>query len=153
MSVLNPWYITGFCDGEAAFTYSRASGSFALYFGIKQRADNRQLVDGIREFFDYIGTIYYPAEPKDGLKSESSQGAIYYRVTKAAELKRIVEHFDKYPLQSPKKKKLYLIWRQMVKYKLDNFRNTDYTVLEGLAEEMSKLNSKSRNFKAHKKLN
>ena len=51
--MLNPWYVTGFCDGEAAFTYSRAGGSFGLYFAVKQREDNRQIVEDIQEFFNF----------------------------------------------------------------------------------------------------
>jgi hypothetical protein len=56
--MLNPWYVTGFADGEAAFTYSRAGGSFGIYFSIKQREDNRQLVEEIYHFFGSIGQIY-----------------------------------------------------------------------------------------------
>ena len=149
--MLDPWYITGFCDGEAAFTYSRTGGSLALYFGVKQREDNRQIVDDIRDFFNYVGKVYYQVESKEGPKSGFSQPAVYYRVTKADELQRIVEHFDKYPLQSNKKQEAYLIWRQMVKYKIDNFRNIDYNILRDLAEKLSKLNSQSRAFKVHKK--
>ena len=142
--MLNPWYVTGFCDGEAVFTYSRAGGSVALYFGIKQREDNRQIVDDIREFFNYVGNVYYQVESKEGQKSGFSQPAVYYRVTKISELQRIIEHFDKYPLQSQKKNEAYLIWQQMVKYKTDNYRSIDYDILRDLTEKLSKLNSQSR---------
>ncbi len=149
--MLNPWYVTGFCDGEAAFTYSRAGGSLAVYFGVKQREGNRQIVEGLREFFHYVGNIYYQAKSKNAPKSGISQPAWYYRVTKINELQRIVEHFDKYPLQSSKKQEAYLIWRQMVKYKTDNYRNIDYNILRDLAEKLSKLNLQSRAFKVHKR--
>mgnify|MGYP003394750003 CR=1 FL=1 len=149
--MLAPWYITGFCDGEGAFTYSRAGGSLALYFGVKQREDNRQIVEDIREFFDYVGKIYYHIESKDGPKRGFTQPAIYYRVNKINELKRIVEHFDTYPLQSIKKQEAYLVWRQMVMYKLEHYRDIDYNILQDLAGKLSKLNSKSRAFKVHKK--
>ncbi len=148
--MIDPWYITGFCDGEAAFTYSRAGASLALYFGVNQREDNRQIIDDIRAFFDYVGKIYYRKESRGGPKSGFSQPAAYYRVTKIDELQRIVEHFDKYPLQSNKKQEAYLIWRQMVMYKSEHYRDIDYNILRNLAERLSKLNSKSRAFKVHK---
>lgn len=149
--MLDPWYITGFCDGEAAFTYSRAGGSLALYFGVKQREDNRQIIDAIREFFNYVGKIYYHVGSKGGSKNGFTQPSSYYRVNKIDELKRIIEHFDIYSLQSQKKHEAYLIWRQMVMYKADNYRNIDYNILRDLAAKLSNLNSKSRAFKVHKR--
>ncbi|MBN2831656.1 MAG: LAGLIDADG family homing endonuclease [Candidatus Omnitrophica bacterium] len=149
--MLSPWYVTGFCDGEAAFTYSRNGGSFALYFGVKQREDNRQIVEEIREFFDYLGNIYYQKESKGSPKSGFSQPAAYYRVTKINALKRVIEHFDKYPLQSKKKLEVYNVWRKMVLYKLKNYRGTDYEPLRSLAEKLSSLNLQSRAFKVHKR--
>ena len=101
--MLDPWYITGFADGEAAFTYSRAGGSFGIYFSIKQREDNRQIVEEIHNFFNGIGQIYRGKESKSSPKSGFTKPYAYYRVTKSAELQKIVEHFDKYPLQSQKK--------------------------------------------------
>jgi len=149
--MLNPWYVTGFCDGEAAFTYSRAGASLALYFGVNQREDNRQIIDDLRAFFGHIGKIYHRIESRGGPKSGYSRPATYYRVNKIDELQRIVEHFDKYPLQSQKKQEAYLVWRQMVKYKLEHYRDIEYEILRDLAEKLSKLNSKSRAFKIHKK--
>jgi len=148
--MLNHWYVTGLCDGEAAFTYSRASKSFALYFAIRQKQENKQIIENIREYFKYIGTIYYGKESKIGSKTGFSQPSVYYRVTKITELERIVEHFDKYPLQSEKKRQAYDAWREMVKYKLENFRDIDYSKLVVLAEKLSNLNSQSRAFKVHK---
>lgn len=148
--MLEPWYITGFCDGEAAFTYSRAGGSFALYFAVKQREDNRQIVEDIREFFNYNGHIYRGKEAHYEKSSGFTKPSAYYRVTKIDELNKIVEHFDKYPLQSQKKHQAYLIWRQMVMHKLENYRDIDYNILHSLAEKLSNLNSQSRAFKVHK---
>lgn len=149
--MLTPWYVTGFSDGEAAFTYSRAGGTFALYFAVKQREDNRQIIENIREYFDYVGYIYYGKESQGGSKAGVSKPYAYYRVTKIEELKRIVEHFDKYPLQSTKKLEAYNIWREMVLHKLENYRNIDYDKLRALAEKLSSLNIQSRAFKVHKK--
>lgn len=145
--MLDPWYITGFCDGEAAFTYSRAGGTFALYFAIKQRQDNRQLLEEIWEYFNYVGNIYQHKESLPAKDSSVSQPAAYYRVTRIHELKRIVEHFDKYPLQSKKKQEVYKIWREMVMYKLENYCNIEYDTLRVLAERLSISNLQSRAFK------
>jgi hypothetical protein len=148
--MLTPWYITGFCDGEAAFTYSRTGGSFGLYFAIKQREDNRQIVEDIREYFDYVGYIYQGKESLNAPKGGFTKPSAYYRVTRIDELKRIVEHFDKYPLQSKKKFEAYKVWREMIMHKLENYRDVDYNKLQALALKLSSLNSQSRAFKIHK---
>ena len=149
--MLDPWYVTGFADGEAAFTYSRAGGSFGIYFSIKQREDNRQIVEEIHNFFGGVGQIYRGKESNGAPKSGFSKPYAYYRVTKSSELQKIVDHFDKYPLQSKKKHEAYQLWREMVVHKRDNYRNINYDHLSGLAGKLSILNSQSRVFKIHKK--
>lgn len=147
--MLTPWYVTGFCDGEAAFTYSRGAGTFGLYFAIKQREDNLQIIEEIREYFHYIGHIYRSKEALPTKNNGFSQSAAYYRVTKISDLKIIVEHFDRYPLQSKKKLEAYLVWRQMVLYKFEHYRDVEYDNLRLLAEKLSSLNLQSRAFKVH----
>lgn len=149
--MLNPWYVTGFADGEAAFTYSRARGSFGIYFSIKQREDNRQVVEDLQNFFDGVGHIYRGKGSNGAPNSGFTKPFAYYRVTKGSELQKIVDHFDKYPLQSTKKHEAYLIWREMVMYKKDNYRNIDYNRISELAGKLSMLNSQSRAFKIHKR--
>ena len=147
--MLTPWYVTGFCDGEAAFTYSRAGGTFALYFAIKQREDNRRIVEDIQAYFNYVGNIYRGKEAQPTQNSGFSKPSAYYRVTKTDELQRIIEHFDRYPLQSKKKQEAYKIWRDMVVHKYENYRRVNYDKLRLLAERLSNSNSKSRAFKIH----
>lgn len=149
--MLTPWYITGFADGEAVFTYSRIGGTFALYFAIKQREDNRQIVEEIQKYFNYIGRIYPDKESSAASKGGFTKPSVYYRVTRINELKRIIEHFDRYPLQSKKKQGAYNIWREMVVHKFENYRDIDYNKLRALAEKLSNLNSQSRAFKVHNK--
>lgn len=149
--MLDPWYVTGFCDGEAAFTYSRNGSGFALYFGVKQREDNRQIIEEIHKFFNYAGYIYRGKETEGSPMSGLSKPSAYYRVTRLNELKIITGHFDKYPLQSAKKLEAYKIWRDMVMHKIENYRSSDYNLLHFLAGELSALNSQSRAFKIHKK--
>lgn len=149
MAELNPWYITGFCDGEAAFTYSRNGGAFALYFGITQREDNEHLLEDIWEYFNYVGRIYRRKEAEPTKNSGFTKPSAYYRTTKTDELTIIIDHFDKYPLQGKKKLEAYKIWREMAIHKLENYRSTDYNKLRLLAEKLSNINSKSRAFKVH----
>lgn len=149
MADINPWYITGFCDGEAAFTYSRAGGTFALYFGVQQRADNRQVIEDIQEYFGYVGKIYEAKGAQPTKNSGLTKPSAYYRVTRSDELITITDHFDKYPLQSKKKHEVYKIWREMVMHKLENYRDVDYDKMRVLAEKLSSLNQKSRAFKIH----
>ena len=149
MAELNPWYVTGFCDGEAAFTYSRAGGLFAIYFGIKQREDNKQIIEDIKEYFNHVGVLYHAKEASPTKNSGLTKASVYYRVTRSDELTEITDHFDKYPLKSKKKLEAYKIWREMVIHKLENYRNTNYDNLRALAEKLSSLNSKSRAFKVH----
>ncbi len=149
--MLDPWYVTGFSDGEAAFTYSRGGGSFGIYFSVKQREDNRQIVEELREFFGGVGQIYRGKESSGAPNSGFSKPYAYYRVTKGSELQSIVEHIDKYPLQSKKKFEAYKAWREMVIYKKDNYRNINYNYLSELAGKLSILNLQSRAFKIHKR--
>lgn len=151
MTELDPWYITGFCDGEAAFTYSRAGGSFGIYFSIRQRDDNKQIVEDIWEYFDCVGAIYHSKEAVPTQNSGHTQPSAYYRVTKINDLLVIIDHFDKYPLQSNKKRAAYEVWREMVIHKLDNYRRVNYDTLRALAEKLSNINSKSRAFLVHKR--
>ena len=149
MAELNPWYVTGLCDGEAAFTYHRAGGNFCVSFGFKQRADNRELVEDIRAFFNYIGSIYHAKGSGPTKNSGNTSPSVYFRVSRASELSVIIDHFDRYPLQSKKKLEAYKIWREMAIHKVENFRNVDYDKMRALAEKLSSNNLKTRAFKVH----
>lgn len=148
--MLNPWYITGFADGEAALTYSRAGGVFNMYFAIRQREDNRKIVEEIHKFFDYVGNIYRGKGSQPTENSGFTKPTAYYRVSRVDDLLRVIEHFDKYPLQS-KKIECYNVWKEMVLYKKDNWRSASYDVMRPLAEKLSSLNQKNRAFKVHKR--
>ncbi len=149
--MLDPWYVTGFCDGEAAFTYSRTSGSFGMAFSIKQRQDSRKLIEDLQAFFGSIGNIYEVKESREGKKSGFTKPSVIYRVTRINDLRSVVDHFDKYVLQNQKKLEAYQAWREMVMYKLENYRDIEYDKLRVLAEKLSSLNSKSRAFTVHRK--
>jgi hypothetical protein len=147
--MLNPWYVSGFCDGEAAFTYSKSAETFALYFSIKQRGENRRLIEEIQQYFHNVGNIYLGKDSTSSQNRDFFKPSVFYRVTKINELKVIIDHFDRYPLQSKKKLEAYGVWRQMVLYKLENYRDIDYNKLKTLAEKLSGLNCQSGAFKLH----
>ena len=100
---------------------------------------------------DHAVNIYRGKEASPTKNSGFTKASAYYRVTRIDELRVVVDHFDKYPLQSKKKLEAYRVWREMVIHKLENYRNIDYDKLRVLAEKLSSLNSQSRAFKIHTK--
>ncbi|MFH0877048.1 MAG: LAGLIDADG family homing endonuclease [Candidatus Omnitrophota bacterium] len=143
---LDPWFVTGFSDGEAAFTFSRSGEVFALYFSITQREDNGAIVEKIRSYFGGIGKIYHRKEILPRKNSGHTKPTTYFRVCKQKELMVIIDHFDKFPLRS-KKQEAYLVWREMAIEKTKNYLNCNSDEFKVFAEKMSVLNQKSRAFK------
>lgn len=139
--MLEPWYVTGFCDGEASFTYSRTGSSGVnLYFCIRLRDDDRRIIERIRDFFG-VGKIYAVKPRLPGPRSGFTKASAYYRVNRISELAKIIQHFDKYP-PSSKKARAYQIWREMVLLKKRDFRKPKFIEIEKLALKLSVLNSK-----------
>lgn len=147
---LDPWFVTGFSDGEAAFTFSRCGQGFSLYFSIRQREDNRKIIERIQHYFGGIGTIYSAREVLPAKNSGHTQPSAYYRVCKQDELVRIVEHFDKFPLQS-KKQEVYNVWREMAIIRTHYALNCASDEFKVFSEKLSVMNQKSRAFKKHSK--
>lgn len=145
----DPWFITGFSDGEAAFTFSSTCKAFTLYFSITQRADNKEILENIQKYFGGIGKIYLRKETLPTYNSGHTKAAAYYRVCKQKELMRVIEHFDRYPLQS-KKQDVYQVWREMAIEKTKYFLNSKSEQFLRFSEKLSELNQKSRAFKIHK---
>ena len=138
--MLNPWYITGFSEGEATFTYSRHGKGLGLYFAIKIIAKDSKIIYQIRDFFG-VGRIYDVRPRLPRRYSGFTKQAVYYRVTKISDLERIVQHFDKYPLIG-KKQASYQIWKKMFLLK-QNFRKPDFDRLQELALALSDVTTKS----------
>jgi hypothetical protein len=133
--LLDPWYVTGLCDGEAAFTFSRSGNAFSLYFSICQRNDNREIIEKVQRYFKGIGTIYIRKEHN-----------AYFRVCRQDELMGVIDHFDKFPLQG-KKKDVYRLWREMALEKIRYSINCKCEEFKIFAEQIALLNQKSRAFK------
>ena len=105
---LAPWFVSGLADAQAAFTFSRRGRSgLDVYFAIKRPDRDRKLLEAVQLFFEGAGRLY-PVK---------SRKATYYRVSRPEELRRIVGHFEKYPLQSPMKREVFEVWREMVLHK------------------------------------
>lgn len=94
---LNPWFVTGFADGEANFTLRvtrnkefktgwRARVSFQI--GVHKK--DKDLLKQIKDYLG-VGNIYE-------LESESVQ----FRVESVKDLKIIIDHFNEYPLITQK---------------------------------------------------
>lgn len=137
-SRLDPWYVTGFVEGEGCFTYSRGGRSLALYFAIKLTGKDRPLLEDIQEFFGGIGYIYAViARDAPTRSSGYTKPASYYRITRLRDLERIVAHFDRYPLRGTKSGS-FGIWREMVSRKLSAQRSkANSASLEDLARQLS----------------
>jgi hypothetical protein len=144
---LDPWYVTGFVDGEGAFTFSRSGRQMALYFAIKLTGADLPILEAIRDYFGGVGTIYR-VKPRAAPTPASgfTKAAVYYRICRRQDLERVVEHFDRYPLRTGKAAS-YAIWRQMVALKRD-FRKPLREELEQLSAQLSAASSRNAKWMA-----
>jgi hypothetical protein len=150
MTNINPWYITGLCDGESTFTYSR-SGNFAfnLYFAVKFTATDEELINLLYNFFK-VGKIYKVKASLPTKNSGFTKKSLYYRVSNLSELGKIIEHFDEYPLCGVKAKQ-YNIWKEIVLLKIKYKRKNIPEIRERIENlllrlsELSPRNQKTEN--------
>lgn len=113
MRALEPWYVTGLCDGGASFTYSRSSDHLMLYFSVKMIGGDRHLLESLRAFFGGVGHLHAVKATVPRAHCGYSKEAVLYKVSSRADLVRVVAHFDEYPLKGAKAVS-YEIWREMV---------------------------------------
>lgn len=104
---LDPWYVTGFADGESCFNIWIARSKSNLIgwqvqarFIIEVNIKDKNLLYKIQEFFGGIGTI--------SITKSVARFAVFgfNDITNV-----IIKHFDNYPLQSAKKNRLLLVKR------------------------------------------
>ena len=119
---IDPWFTTGFTDGEGCFTCTvLKSHSYKLgwevqpTFQIKLHVRDLPLLLGIQRSLGGIGVI------------SSSQSICILRVRKLQELVELVKFFDKYPLIT-KKIGDYLLFKQIVSI----MQLKEHLTLEGL---------------------
>lgn len=141
---LDPWYVTGFVEGEGAFTFSRSGKQMAMYFAIKLTGADKAILEDIRAFFG-VGAIYrVVARAAPTPSSGYTKEAAYFRVSRRDDLERVLEHFDRYPLRGVKARS-YDIWRQMVVLKRE-FRKPQREELDQLAAELSAASPRNGKF-------
>lgn len=107
--LLNPWYITGFCDAEGCFSIIfQKRENFNLgwqvraEFSIHLHNKDTKLLKEFQNFFNGVGSIV------------NRKDSVVYYVTKLSDLINvIIPHFDKYNLQSAKLID-YTLWRQCI---------------------------------------
>jgi len=124
---LNPYYVTGFTDGEGCFyvgvsynprykTTYRVKAVFHIGVHIRDIA----LLEQIKLFFG-VGTI-----------SKLGAESVQFRVSGFENLKVIINHFDKYPLLTNKQSD-YLLFKQVV----NDMEQKRHLTVEGLNKIMS----------------
>lgn len=108
-SDLNPWFVTGFADGESSFIILinknekyKTGYSIQGCFSINIHEKDRPTLEKIVKFFG-VGNI-----------TKSGKQAIIYRVTSVKDLiKVIIPHFEKYKLLTQKQSD-FLLFKQAV---------------------------------------
>lgn len=105
---LNPWFITGFTDGDGSFAVSIAKKKSGIgwkiqpIFTIGLDPKDLDLLVQIKAYFK-VGKIY-----------TSTRGIVYYTVGSTKDIiKYILPHFDKYTLATLKLKD-YLVFKEIV---------------------------------------
>jgi hypothetical protein len=118
---LNPWFITGFTDGEGYFSIgisknkNKVGWQVKLEFGISLHKKDRALLEDIQKYFSTGNIFIHP-----------TQKIINYRVL-FKDLEKIIKHFDQYPLITQKLADFELF---KLAYKL--VLNNEHLKLEGL---------------------
>ena len=112
LTKLDPWFVTGFCDGEASFSVSiyidkrikgRVGWSIKPSFQISLHSKDMKLLLQMQEFFA-CGSIV----------SKKNRNEISFRVNSLHDLTNlIIPHFVNYPLLSQKAADFYL-FKQIV---------------------------------------
>jgi group I intron endonuclease len=119
---LNPWFITGFVDGEGCFSFSilenknsKLDYRVRLFFSIVLHSKDRALMEKIQRSFG-VGKI-----------SKLGKESIQFRVYSIKELEIIINYFDKYPLITKK-------WEdyQLFKQAFLLIKNKEHLSIEGL---------------------
>lgn len=124
---MNPWFITGFSDGEACFSVNiYKSKKHILGWGSRASFEiglnNKDLfiLNHIKSYFG-IGNCILKAD-----------GSCVYYVQSIKDLAVIINHFDKYPLITQKRAD-YLLFKMAVNL----IKNKEHLTMEGLRKIVS----------------
>jgi len=121
-SILNPWWVTGYCDGESSFSIiirksktHKLGWSVEPCFQIDIHKKDIAILEQIKNYFG-VGEIY-------NHRSQSVQ----YRVPSVKGIMSIINHFDKYPLITQKQSN-YLLFKNVINLIV----NKEHLTIEGL---------------------
>jgi hypothetical protein len=119
---LNPFFVTGFSDGEACFHL--AIGKNSKYkngyyvnpgFSIVLHKKDKLLLEKFQEYLGGVGTL------------KTIKNFVQFRVFSIKDLNVIIAHFEQYPLIT-KKQADYMLFKEA----LDLIKNKEHLTLEGL---------------------
>jgi hypothetical protein len=124
---LNPWFVTGFTDGDGSFAVSITKKKVGIgwkivpMFTIGLDLKDLDLLVQIKDFFK-TGNIYI-----------SKRGVVYYTVGSVKDIvKYIIPHFDKYPLVTQKLKD-FVLFKEIVLL----MEKGEHNILPGLKKVFS----------------
>jgi len=125
---INPWFITGFVEGEGSFIINitknnktKTGWRVQVEFKIGLHKKDLNLLNGIQKFFG-VGAVYNQAED-----------AVQLIVQSDKELIVIINHFDKYPPITKKKWGDFQLFKQVVYMML----NKEHLTIQGLDKIVS----------------
>lgn len=126
-SKLNPWWVTGFCDGESSFSIlirksktHKLGWSVELCFQIDIHRKDIAILEEIKNYFG-SGEIY-----------NHRLQTVQYRVQSIKGIMNIINHFDKYPLITQKQSN-YLLFKDVINLIV----NKEHLTIEGLQKILS----------------
>lgn len=132
---ISPDYVTGFSEGEAAFTFCTTKlGRPVPRFSFRQTWQGRDVLEQLQAFFK-VGKIY---ECKARGRTATS---CYYMVTNVDDLPVIVDHFDRFPLLGLQKRKVFKVWSVLVDAHL---KRADKATLVKVAAQLTALQLRPR---------
>lgn len=119
-NLLNPWFLTGFCDGESSFyivmhksTNVKTGWSVTARFEIHLHVKDKALLEKVQAYFSGVGSIT--------TKDNSVCYTVYYK-----DLAVLIDHFENYPLITKKRADFELFKRV-----LELMNRKEHLTLEG----------------------
>ena len=126
---INPWFLTGFIDGEGCFDVSitknqelKVGWEIRQRFQINVHSRDTDLLKQIKVYLKEIGSIYHRRTRKE----------IKMEVRSFKELKTIITHFDKFPLITDKSSNFELFKKV---YKIVELK--EHLTIEGVKKILS----------------
>ena len=103
------WFV-GFVDGEGCFSCTLNNGSLNFRFKISLRADDKDILEEIRNKLGFGKVVYEPYYRRNiVLKGKPQYKFVLYS---KKDREKLIEILDTYPLRS-KKKKDYEVWKML----------------------------------------